>query len=149
MIARTTSNRNPLPWFPFYATDFLSGPISGLSDEAQLAWIRLRAWSWVNGPLPESAAARARLAGVSTRKLGALWKEGLGGHFAQQADQTWVDPELEQLRERQAEKAAKKNEHDELQRLRARLRWLVQKGELAQGSSVEDVIALERSEGAR
>jgi uncharacterized protein YdaU (DUF1376 family) len=84
-----------LPYFKFYAGDWLVS-VLGLTLEEQGAYIRLIAWSWENGPVPLEKAGRARLLGVTPKKLDTLWK-GLGRHWERTED-GYFNPRLERER---------------------------------------------------
>lgn len=84
-----------LPYFKFYAGDWLAGVLS-LSLEERGAYITLLAWSWEHGPLPPEKAKRARILGTTPSKLGTLWKT-LGEHW-QETDVGFVNPRLERER---------------------------------------------------
>lgn len=60
------------PAFQFYAKDFLVGTME-MSLAELGAYIRLLAWSWDKGPVPEDEGRRAKILGVSRLALGKVW----------------------------------------------------------------------------
>lgn len=106
-----------LPYFKFYAADWLSG-VLGLTLEEQGAYIRLLAWSWEKGPLPLEDSKRATILGVSQPKLASLWNE-LSEH--------WEETEVGFVNERlETERAKLADQHDALSKAGsegAKKRW--------------------------
>ena len=93
-----------LPYFKFYAADFIADVLH-LSLDERGAYITLLAWSWKRGALPLERSARAHILGVSTRKLDALW-ESLGSHWTEEID-GYHNPRLEEERKKACERSAK------------------------------------------
>jgi uncharacterized protein YdaU (DUF1376 family) len=87
---------NKPPAFQFYVKDWLSST-AALSPEARGAFIDLMAWSWDNGPLPDSNEKRARLIRVSRTIERKLWSEIES--FWKPTDAGFVVPRLERQRQ--------------------------------------------------
>lgn len=93
-----------LPYFKFFPRDWLADTAE-LTLEEQGAYIRLLAWSWRRErALPLSPAERARILGVSTRKLQKVW-EGIGEHWTE-GSEGYFNPRLEEERMRAMNRSA-------------------------------------------
>lgn len=86
-----------LPYFKFYATDWLAG-VLGLSLAERGAYITFIAWSWEHGPLPLTEEARARLLSTTPRELGVVWP-ALAPHW-RKTSKGFVNKRLESERKK-------------------------------------------------
>jgi uncharacterized protein YdaU (DUF1376 family) len=98
---------NKPPAFQFYAKDWLSST-GTLTPAGRGVFITLMAWSWDNGPLPDSSEKRARLSGVSRTIERKIWSEI--APFWKLTDAGWVLPRLERHRQELAEYHAEQAE---------------------------------------
>jgi len=84
------------PAFQFYARDWLSSTL-GMPWDVAGVYIHLLAWSWDNGPLPNSPTWRRRILGPEAKRLWnaikTKWKREKNG---------WINARLEHQREQQA-----------------------------------------------
>lgn len=85
----------PAPFFRFFAGAWFAD-VARISLEAQGAYMRLLAWSWLNGPVPFDAKARSRILGVQGARAKRLWAEI--EEFWIVGDLGLVNPRLEQER---------------------------------------------------
>lgn len=60
------------PAFQFYARDFLDSTLA-MPAESVGVYIRLLAWSWTNGPVPDDMKAMAQLGAVTPARMRAVW----------------------------------------------------------------------------
>lgn len=96
------------PAFQFYAADFLVDT-AAMSPEQLGVYIRLLCNSWVNRGIPSEPRQIARIAGVSERKLNALWP-ALKGRWESDGNGGLVNPRLETVRAERDEWSKKSRE---------------------------------------
>jgi uncharacterized protein YdaU (DUF1376 family) len=72
--------KGPSPAFQFYPKDWIVDT-ARFSLEEQGAFIRLLSHEWVEGPLPDSPTALARIVSLSTARFRTVWKH-IGPLFA-------------------------------------------------------------------
>lgn len=87
------------PAFQFYPADFIAGTVH-LTNEELGAYMRLLCFQWEHGSVPNSAQKRARVLGISTRKLSSLWS-ALEPLFTSKNGYL-VNPRMEEERHKQA-----------------------------------------------
>jgi uncharacterized protein YdaU (DUF1376 family) len=102
-----------LPWFPFYASDFLTSTGS-MSNEEVGAYIKLLCYQWDKGVLPKDPVRLARLAGCDRIAFASLWNI-LRDKFTQVKD-GYINPKMEEHRQRQKEVSDKNS-------TKAKKRW--------------------------
>lgn len=117
-----------LPYFKFYAGDWLAGVLS-LSLEERGAYITLLAWSWEHGPLPQEKVKRARIMGASAAKFNTLWRTL--GEFWVETPVGWINERLERERAKLAEQHA---ELSDAGKRGAEKRWAAYRLALAQAN---------------
>jgi len=88
-----------------YARAWLSSTL-GMSREVKGAYIDLLCWEWDNGPLPHSAAGRARIFGAADTKDAVRIWSALRAKFTRTA-RGWINKRLEAQREELAAHRAK------------------------------------------
>jgi len=88
-----------LPWFPFYAADFITDPrVQDLSLEARGLYITCLAWQWTrNYPLPLDLAKLARVVGCDREEVERLWPDLVG--LFMETGSGWQDMNLEAIRQ--------------------------------------------------
>lgn len=89
--------KRKLPWFPFYAGDWLAdAKVRLLSVEAKGAYLTLIATQWVSGPLPSDPDQIAIL--IEDREVAKrVWPQ-ISQFFAETDDGRLVNPRLEEVR---------------------------------------------------
>lgn len=103
------------PAFQLYAADFYMDTVSWSAVEVGV-YFRLLMHEWVNGPLPDSNAMLARIAGVDHKTMGKIWTQSVGKKFVQNAEGEWENSRLESTREGQ-------RKYSESQKERVNKRW--------------------------
>ena len=103
------------PAFQLYAADFYMDTVGWTATEVG-AYFRLLLHEWVNGPLPDNAAALSRIAGVDHKTMGKFWVQSVGKKFAQNAEGAWENTRLERTRQEQ-------ENYIKSQRNKAKKRW--------------------------
>lgn len=88
------------PAFQFYPSDFLSSTIT-FTDAEVGVYMRLLAWSWLNGPLPldSQRVRRAAVSSASDTEWASIWGT-IEPRWDKQA-QGYVNPRLERIRAEQ------------------------------------------------
>jgi uncharacterized protein YdaU (DUF1376 family) len=90
-----------LPWFPFYASDFLTSTGS-MSNEEVGAYIKLLCYQWDKGVLPSDLSRLARMAGYAdANAFASLW-DIIRDKFSQTKD-GYINPKMAEHRKRQEE----------------------------------------------
>lgn len=98
---------NKSPACRFYFADF-DMDTAHLTNEEIGAYMRLLTYQWINGFVPFDEKKRARIARCTTHKMKKLWAE-IGGFFVQHGER-FLNPRMEEERQKQAEYTAKKVE---------------------------------------
>src|SRR5215471_84097 len=115
--------KNAPPAFQFYASDYLSSSkVQRMTLEAQGAYIRLLAYSWLDGHISTDIGQLARLCGVSRKKMAHLWDNYLRDCFrpTENDPNKLVNERLESVRSKLAEFKAERSTSG---RLGAERRW--------------------------
>ncbi|MBI2803113.1 MAG: DUF1376 domain-containing protein [Gammaproteobacteria bacterium] len=96
-------SRSTLPWYKHCPIDHLVDT-ADLTAEEDGALLRMRGWSWINGPLPEAPTEVAKL--IRTPRKVAL-VSGLLQRFFTQTNAGYIDEKLEAQRQHAETKRAK------------------------------------------
>lgn len=84
------------PWFPLYASDFVSSTVS-MPPEVVGAYIRLLCYAWNNNGIPDDPGAVSRIAGGITQSA---WFEIKQRLERDPQTQRWVHPRMERERQK-------------------------------------------------
>jgi uncharacterized protein YdaU (DUF1376 family) len=99
------SRNGRLPWFPFYAEDWLRDmDVRMMTLAEQGAYMRLLAHAWVEGGIPDDPEGLSRLVGASESEFRCWWEGRIGKKFVPsgRSNGLLVNRRLEEIRAGQA-----------------------------------------------
>jgi uncharacterized protein YdaU (DUF1376 family) len=126
---------NRLPWYKRFPAEYLA-VASDLSLTEEGALLRMRDWTWSNGPLPDNAKTVARLIREPRREK--LVAELLN-RFFKLTDEGYIDEDLERQRRHATETSGKRRVAG---RAGANARWDPESGEEANAGGMADCMAI-------
>jgi len=90
---------NKVPYFPFYAADYIVDTRTWLIEEKGI-YTDLLAYEWVNGNIPKDFKSLSQIVCISERKLKRFWQPRLSEKFKDDDKGGMINPRMELERQK-------------------------------------------------